>query len=276
MPTVADLLKASGLPLLDARALLAQSLRSTRETLIAHPERQVDDHDARTFEHLATRRRAGEPLAYLLGHREFYGRTFKVGPEVLIPRPETEVLVRVALERARHVDRPRLLDLGTGSGCIAITLALEAPGAELVATDISRAALEVARANAAQLAARVTFIESNWYSAVDGRFDLIVANPPYVARGDPHLDALRHEPEDALVAADGGLACLRDIVVGSRTHLGDGGWLLMEHGYDQAAAVQEMLRTAGFDRIETVCDDAGIERVTLGHAVAARSAQGEA
>jgi release factor glutamine methyltransferase len=271
VPTIADLLKASGLPLPDARALLAHSLRCTREALIAHPERRVDDHDANSFEQLAARRRAGEPLAYLQGEREFYGRTFKVGPAVLIPRPETELLVTLALERAQSADRPRLLDLGTGSGCIAITLALEAAGAEVVATDISRGALDVARANAARLEARVTFIESHWYATVDGSFDLIVANPPYVAPGDPHLDALRHEPAQALVAADGGLACLRQIVAGASAHLSPGGWLLVEHGYDQAAAVREMLAKEGFDQLETVPDDARIERVTL-----ARSAQGEA
>lgn len=274
MPTVAGLLKASGLPLLDARALLAHQLQTTRETLIAHPERRVADHEAQGFEQLAARRRAGEPLAYLLGEREFFGRAFKVGPAVLIPRRETELLVRLALERAPRVDRPRFLDLGTGSGCIAITLALEAPDAEVVATDIAAPALDVARTNATRLAARVTFAESHWFAAIPGRFDLIVANPPYVAPGDPHLDALRHEPQRALVAAEGGLASLREIVAGASAHLKQGGWLLMEHGYDQALAVREMLQKAGFVQNETVRDDAGIERVTLGQEGGA--GQGEA
>jgi release factor glutamine methyltransferase len=262
--TVAALIKASRLALLDARALLARELGSTREALVAHPERRVEGDELHRFERLVARRRAGEPLAYLLGEREFFGRSFAVGRDVLIPRPETELLVQLALERIRPVIAPKVLDLGTGSGCIAISLALEMPQAEVLATEISAAALETARRNAQRLGADVTFCESNWYAAVEGQFDLMVTNPPYVAQGDPHLSDLRYEPEIALVAGDNGLACLREIVAGAPAHLKSGGWLLVEHGYDQAAAVCEMFSAAGFESIRTDRDNAGIERVTSG------------
>jgi len=264
VPTVAALLKASALSLLEARALLAHALGSTREALVAHPERDVGGEAARRFEHLAARRGAGEPLAYLLGEREFYGRPFVVTPAVLIPRPETELLVQLAVEHARNLASPRLLDLGTGSGCIAISLALELPNAEILAVDISAAALDVARTNATRLGARVNFIESDWYSAVSDRFEIIVANPPYVAPADPHLSDLRYEPQSALVASDRGLACLRKIIAGARDHLKARGKLLVEHGYDQAPGVRDMFAAAGFDSIRTDRDPAGIDRVTSG------------
>jgi len=264
VPTVDALLRASGLPLLEARALLAHVLGSTREMLVAHPERPVDGAAADRYAQWAARRRAGEPLAYLLGEREFYGRSFGVGPAVLVPRPETESLVQVAYELARKVAAPRLLDLGTGSGCIAITLALEVPRAEVVAAEISPPALEIARANATRLGARIDFVESAWYAAVRGRFDVIVANPPYVAEGDPHLGELRFEPAIALVATDDGLSCLRRIVEGAAPHLKRGGWLVVEHGSDQAARVRELFSTAGFEAVETRRDGAGIERITSG------------
>lgn len=264
MPTVAALLEASGLPLLEARALLARELGSTREALVARPERQVDPAMAHRFERLVARRHAGEPLAYLLGEREFYGRSFVVSRAVLVPRPETELLVQLALDRARTFPSSRVLDLGTGSGCIAITLALEAPDAQLSATEISPAALVVARTNATRLGAGVTFIESDWYARVEGQFDVIVANPPYVAQGDSHLNDLRHEPETALVASEDGLACLHRIIAGAPAHLSAGGWLLVEHGYDQAASVREMFSNAGFEGVSTTRDNATAERVTSG------------
>lgn len=261
---VSDLLRASGLPPLEARALLAKQLECSREALVAHPERRVSDTDAGAFHVLARRRRTGEPLAYLLGEREFYGRAFAVATAVLIPRPETELLASLALDKARRIDHPAILDLGTGSGCIAITLAIEAPHATIVAADISAAALEVARANAARHRARVTFIESNWYSAIDGRFDLIVANPPYVADGDPHLQDLQHEPQLALVAGKDGLDHVRTIVAATPAHLRAGGWLALEHGYDQADAVRDLFASAGFESVSTTRDAAGLDRVTSG------------
>jgi release factor glutamine methyltransferase len=262
--TVAALLQASRLPLLEARALLAHTLGCAREVLVAHPERTVDGAIADRFAQLVARRRKGEPIAYLLGEREFYGRSFVVSPEVLVPRPETELLVQLANERAQTFASPRVLDLGTGSGCIAITLALEVARAEVVAAEIRVGALEVARVNASRLGARVEFIASDWYAAVPDHFDLIVANPPYVAQGDPHLSDLRYEPAVALVAADDGLSCLRRIIEGAPAHVRQGGWLLVEHGYDQAVRVRAMFSGAGFEAIETRRDSVGIERVTVG------------
>jgi len=262
VPTVATLLKTSGLPLLEARALLAHELTRTREALVAHPELEVEAAAARQFEQLAARRRAGEPLAYLLGEREFYGRRFAVSPAVLVPRPETELLVQLALDRTRTLFAPNVLDLGTGSGCIAISIALDVAQAEVVGTDISPGALDVARTNATNLDARVGFIESDWYIGIRGHFDVIASNPPYVAQGDAHLSDLKYEPELALMAGDG-LSCLRRIIDGAPAHLSTGGWLLVEHGYDQAQAVRELFERAGFDAIQTARDQAGIERVTL-------------
>jgi len=276
VPTVAELLRASGLPQLDARALLAYELGATRESLVAHPERPVTVEPAQRFAHKVTRRLAGEPLAYLTGEREFYGRTFRVGSAVLVPRPETELLVRLALELARGHQRPAVLDLGTGSGCIAITLALEAPHADVTASDVSTAALEVARANGQALGAPMRFVESNWYAAVAGEFDLIVSNPPYVAQGDPHLADLRYEPELALLAGPDGLSCVRPIVAGAPAHLKSGGWLLLEHGFDQASAVRERFSQAGFEEIQTTRDDAGLDRVTSGRLIQTSAAPGAA
>jgi release factor glutamine methyltransferase len=263
VPTVASLLKESGLPLAEARALLAVELASAREGLIAHPEREVDERAARRFEQQVARRRAGEPLAYLTGEREFYGRSFSVGPAVLVPRPETELLVQLAIERAKTFKTPKIIDLGTGSGCIAITLALELPRAQIWATDRSSAALDVGRTNARALGASVTFLESDWYAALAGRFDLVLSNPPYVAQGDAHLNDLQYEPSLALVAGPDGLACLRPIIAGARAHLSAGGWLLVEHGYDQGPPVRRLLKDAGLTSIDTVKDAANLERVSI-------------
>ncbi|HET9025176.1 MAG TPA: peptide chain release factor N(5)-glutamine methyltransferase [Burkholderiaceae bacterium] len=266
--TVARLLGASGLPAPEARALLAHRLQVPRERLVAHPEAVVGAADADAFVALARRRAAGEPLAYLLGAKEFYGRTFAVTPDVLVPRPETELLVDLAVERLRALERPRVLDLGTGSGCIAVTLALECPAARVTATDASEGALAVARRNAEGLGAAVTFRSGDWYHALpgDATFDLIVANPPYVAPDDPHLDALRFEPRQALTDRRDGLACLEAIVQGAGAHMAAAGWLLVEHGYDQAAAVQALFRRAGMAP-ESHADAAGQWRVTLGRHV---------
>lgn len=296
--TVEQVLAASGLPLAEARALLATALGVRREVLVAHPERAVADDVGERFADLAARRRAAEPLAYLLGVREFYGREFAVGPAVLIPRPETELLVEMALAaiaptsfrrrpessdfHQRHrspaydgttraqVEALAILDLGTGSGCIAITLALEAPQARVTAVERCADALALARANAQRLGAAVEFIEGDWYSplASGQRFDAIVANPPYVAAGDPHLSDgdLRFEPSLALTDHADGLTCLRAVVAGAPARLVAGGWLGVEHGYDQGAAVRELFAAAGFEDIGTVRDTAGIERVTHGRA----------
>ena len=264
MSTVGELLAAAALPRAEARLLLADALGATVESLVAHPERAVEDAAAARFSILARRRAQGEPVAYLLGAKEFYGRRFAVSPAVLVPRPETELLVQVALDRLRGKAAPRLLDLGTGSGCIAVTLALECPSAAVVAVDRSADALAVARANARRLGATIEFALGDWYAAVGGRFDLIVANPPYVAAADPHLADLRHEPPHALAAGADGLADLRRIVEGAPTRLNSGGSLAVEHGYDQGASVRELFAQAGFGGIRTHRDLAGIERACVG------------
>jgi len=263
--TVAGLLAGSGLPLLEARALLAHRLQVARERLIAHPEAIVAAADAAAFGALARRRAQGEPLAYLLGEKEFYGRAFAVTPDVLVPRPETELLVDLALERMRAVEQPRVLDLGTGSGCIAVTLALECPTARVTATDACADALAVARRNAEHLGAAVAFHFGDWYDALpeDATFDLIVSNPPYVAAGDPHLADLRFEPMTALTDGQDGLACLGTIAAGAGRRLASRGWLLVEHGYDQAAAVAALFARNGLSA-EARADGAGHLRVTLG------------
>lgn len=265
--TVATLLAASGLPMLEARALLAHRMRVPRERLIAHPDTAVGTQDADAFLDLARRRVSGEPLAYLLGEKEFYGRSFVVSPDVLVPRPETELLVDLALGRMRAVARPRVLDLGTGSGCIAVTLALECAGARLTATDASADALAVARRNAERQGADVEFHLGDWYDALPagGVFDVIVANPPYVAPGDPHLEDLRFEPMRALTDGRDGLACLETIVAGATARLAPRGWLLVEHGYDQSTAVGALFAAERFEA-QTIADGAGHPRVTLGQA----------
>ncbi|GIL04141.1 MAG: peptide chain release factor N(5)-glutamine methyltransferase [Burkholderiaceae bacterium] len=265
--TAGELLAASGLPGAEARALLAFASGATREALIAFPERVVAPEAAARFEALVERRRAGEPMAYLLGVQEFYRRPFCVTPAVLIPRPETELLVELALDALRSIESPRVLELGTGSGCIAISLALERPDARVVAADASVEALAIARANAQRLDARVDFVASDWYAAIAGEFDAIVANPPYVAASDPHLADLRFEPLYALTDHGDGLGCLRTIVAGAPAHLARDGWLLVEHGYDQAAAVRALFERAGFDEVRTVRDAAGIERACTGRFV---------
>jgi release factor glutamine methyltransferase len=264
MSTVGELLAGATLPRAEARLLLAAALRVPIESLIARPERTVDDEAAARFVSLAQRRARGEPVAYLLGEREFYGRRFAVSPAVLVPRPETELLVQLALERLRRQAAPRVLDLGTGSGCIAITLALECPAATVLAVDRSAGALEIARINAERLGARVAFLQGDWYDSIDGRFDLIVANPPYVADADPHLHDLQHEPQQALVAGPDGLDDLRRIIFGAPAHLKPGRWLAVEHGHDQGVRVRQSFASAGFGAIETHRDLAGVERVCSG------------
>jgi len=251
------------IPPAEARLLLGHVLGKSSAWLEAHRDDPVAADVAIQMSALAGRRAAGEPIAYLLGVREFYGRDFNVTPAVLIPRPETELLVD--LIKAQRPVPGRILDLGTGSGCIAIALALELPPARLMAVDVSPAALQVARENAQRLGAAVEFVESNWFAALlPQRFDVIVANPPYVAAGDPHLGEgdLRHEPATALTDHADGLSAIRRIVAAAPGWLRPGGRLLIEHGYDQAAAVAELLCGAGFLAIEQHLDLAGIVRVS--------------
>jgi len=262
--TAAELLAASALPPGEARSLLAHALGVPRERLIAHPALPVAADAAARFGNLAQRRRGGEPLAYLRGAKEFYGRSFAVSPAVLIPRPDTETLVDVALDCLRDRLRPQVLELGTGSGCIGITLQLERPDARVAATDIASEALILAQTNAGSLGAQVDFRLGRWFeaAAVGAKFDLIVSNPPYIAAGDPHLRDLTHEPELALTDGADGLSCLAEIIRDAPDYLVESGWLVLEHGYDQAAAVAELLSAAGMRDIVVVRDIAGHERVT--------------
>lgn len=251
----------------EARLLLGHLLGRSAAWLEAHRDDPLLSGAAAEFSALVARRAAGEPVAYLLGTREFYGRNFRVTPAVLIPRPETELLVDLALQKVGAGGTAAILDLGTGSGCLAITLALELPLARVTAVDVSVAALAVARENVARLGARVECVASDWFAALPpARYDLIVANPPYVAAGDPHLTEgdLRFEPTGALTDGTDGLAALRHIVATASDWLAPGGWLFCEHGYDQAAAVAELLRGAGFTSIEQQADLAGILRASGG------------
>lgn len=258
------------IPAAEARLLLRHLLGCTAAWLEAHRDDELAAADAENFSARVARRAAGEPVAYLTGVREFYSREFVVTPAVLIPRPETELLVDLAKDAVAGMAAPRILDLGTGSGCVAVTLALELPGATVTALDLSAAALAVAQRNAARLAAPVRFMQSDWFGALAAQrgFDLVVANPPYVAAGDPHLAAgdLPFEPALALACGADGLDAIRRIVAAAPGHLRAGGWLLFEHGYDQAAAVAGLLQAAGYGQIQQQCDLAGIVRVSGGRA----------
>jgi release factor glutamine methyltransferase len=253
---------------LDARLLLQTATGCTHADLLARPETPVAAAALAQFSGWIERRAAGEPLAYITGEAEFRGRVYQVSPAVLIPRPETEVLVELALDKLRGLPAGRVADLGTGSGIIAISLALECKAATLVAVDFSDAALIVARNNAGRLGAGVDFRAGDWFAPLGGeRFDLIVANPPYVAEGDPHLDlnGLPFEPREALTDGADGLNCIRRIVEGAAAHLAPGGWLLFEHGHDQGDISRNLLSAAGFKAAFTQPDLSGIDRVSGGH-----------
>ncbi len=253
-----------GADLLDARLMLARLLDSTRTQLIAHDEDLLAPEVGARWAVWLERRAAGEPLAYLLGEKEFHGLMLEVTPDVLVPRPETELLVDWALELSPTLgEAPRILDLGTGSGAIALAIKRARPRAQLTATDASRAALAVARRNADRHALDVEWIEVSWWQGLEARrFDLVVANPPYVREDDPALPALRHEPRSALASGHDGLEALRAIVAGIDRSLRAGGWLLLEHGFDQAEAVRALMAAAGLDDIELRRDLAGHPRAT--------------
>lgn len=259
------------LPRLEARMLLENASGRRREWLIGHGDEPADPEAASRFVELARRRCDGEPVAHLVGSREFGGRSFEVTPDVLIPRPETELLVHAALGRAPHA--ARMLDLGTGSGVIAVTLVAERDDVSVVATDASEDAIEVAVRNAQRHCAgalaskRLRFRSGDWWDAIDPgeTFDVVVSNPPYVAEGDPHLAQgdLRFEPARALVGGIDGLRELRRIAAGATHHLRSGGWLLLEHGHDQGAALRSILSEGGWHEVHTLDDPAGIGRVTV-------------
>lgn len=266
--TVAALLaqaRTLGVDRLDAQLLVAHQLQRPRSWLLAHDDEALAVADAAALEQALQRRAAGEPLAYLVGEREFRGLRFAVGPAVLVPRPETEHLVDWALECLAGHASPRVIDLGTGSGAIAVSLALQRPDAEVWATDVDAQALAVALANAHRLGATVRGAQGSWWAAAPpGRVDLAVSNPPYIAGDDPHLGALRHEPRHALTPEGDGLDALRALVAGAPTHLAPGAWLLLEHGHDQGEAARELLSRTGFRAVQTRRDLAGHERCSGG------------
>jgi len=255
-----------GLPRLEISMLWQHVLGVSRTWLIAHDDEPVDEPDAAAFQALATRRRDGEPMAYLLGEREFMGHRFAVAPGVLIPRPDTEVLVETGLACIAAIASPTVVDLGTGSGAIAISVALARPDAQVTATDFSDDALKIAQANAHTLQARVAFRQGDWYQALpaDARYDLILSNPPYIAQGDRHLSEgdLRFEPTTALTDGADGLQALAILAAGAPARLKPGGQIWLEHGWDQAAAVRRLLTEAGLRDASSRRDLAGIERIS--------------
>jgi release factor glutamine methyltransferase len=252
---------------LEAEVLLAQALTKPRSYLYAWPERVPEPGSGCRFRHLLERRLRGEPMAYVLGRREFWSLDLLVTPDTLIPRPETELLVELALAAVPRHSSASVADLGTGCGAIALAIARERPLARVVATDASPDALTVAERNAERLALEPTFRQGDWYEALDSeRFDVIVSNPPYLAASDPHLRQgdLRFEPTAALVAGADGLAAIRTLAGGAVAHLKPGGWLLLEHGYDQGQSVPGLMRSHGFETIACHCDAAGLRRVSRG------------
>lgn len=256
-------------PELDARVLLCHVLAKPPTWLFAWPEASLDADQQAAFEALVRQRASGTPVAHLTGSREFWGLALKVSPDTLIPRPDTELLVEVALELGGDATGLRVLDLGTGSGAIALAIARERPGWQVTASDASEAALTIARENAARLGlTRVRLLAGHWFDAIapGAEFDLIVSNPPYIREDDPHLGRgdVVHEPRSALTAGRDGLTDLRQIVSAAPGQLASGGWLAVEHGWDQGAAVRQLLSAAGFGQVQTRRDLAGHDRITLG------------
>jgi release factor glutamine methyltransferase len=263
MNSISNQLRATPLPALEARILLMHALNKTRVQLITESEYQLTDAELQTYRQLVQRRVGGEPIAYITGRREFFGLLLQVTPDVLIPRPDTELLVELALQYAPPDSS--LLDMGTGSGAIAVAVAVQRTDLQVWASDISRAALQVAELNAATHRCTINFMVSDWYADLPERlWHTIVSNPPYIERQDPHLGQgdLRFEPIHALTDHGDGLSAYRQIIAGARTRLCDAGWLLMEHGYDQAQAVRDLLAAHRFTQIQSWRDIAGIERVS--------------
>jgi release factor glutamine methyltransferase len=280
-----------GLDRLDAQLLLLHALGkpgTERAWLLAHDTDLLPDTAQQILDSHTLRRRRGEPVAYITGHKEFYGLSLQVDARVLVPRPDTETLVDWALEVLAPMpastasalgqlntgapaarEAPSVIDLGTGSGAIALALKHAQPSLQISAVDFSLDALAVARANAQHLQLDVAFSQSSWLSSVSGKFQAIVSNPPYIAVRDPHLAALTHEPLSALANGPDGLDDIRTIIAQAPAHLNSGGWLLLEHGYDQAACVRQLLTEAGFAHVQSRLDLAGIERCSGGQIIAA-------
>lgn len=269
---IAAACSALGLERLDAQLLLLHALGrqpGERAWLLAHDTDALNADAEMRYIHLTRQRAAGTPLAYLTGVREFFGLTLKVDPRVLDPRPDTETLVEWALVCLADIQTPHVVDLGTGSGAIALALKHARPDALLSAVDASREALDVAKANAQRLALEVSFTQGNWLDGIHQHAHLIVTNPPYIPEGDPHLEQLGHEPHLALSSGLDGLDAIRTIIAHAPAHLAPEGWLLLEHGWDQAQAVQSLLARAGFANVQSRKDLAGHERCSGGQWLAA-------
>ncbi len=270
MPTLAQAishLQSQGLDLTDSRLLLLHALgkpRTGRAWLLAHDTDLIKEQTLTTLEQLTTRRLAGEPVAYIVGHQEFFGLTLHVNSDVLVPRPDTETLVDWTLDVVAPTPTARMVDLGTGSGAIALALKATRPSLQVEAVDYSDAALAVAQANAQRLGLAVAFSQGSWLSGTQGLFQAIVSNPPYIRENDEHLPALCFEPRQALTAGTDGLDDIRTIIEQARSRLHAGGWLLLEHGYDQATDVRVLLEAAGFSSVQSRQDLAGIERCSGG------------
>jgi release factor glutamine methyltransferase len=265
-------LQARGLDRLDAQLLLLHVLGqapSQRAWLLTHDTDELPEAGISVIEQLAKRRLTGEPLAYLTGQKEFYGLTLQVNPHVLVPRPETETLVQWVLDvlASKTDEEQHVLDLGTGSGAIALAIKAQQPALCVHAIDSSEAALALARANAQSLALNIQFSQGSWFAGLPDtttRFVCVVSNPPYIAEQDPHLTALTHEPLQALTSGMDGLDDIRHIIAHAPAHILPGGWLLLEHGYNQATAVRDILQQHGFQKVQSRCDLAGIERCSGG------------
>lgn len=257
--------RQQGVDRLDAQLMLCEVLGQNRTWLLAHDQDRLSTAQHTRLQDWLKRRAQGEPLAYILGRKEFFGLTLAVNPHVLVPRPDTEVLVEWALELIPPDAPWRILDLGTGSGAIALALQHQRPHAQVTAVDASEGALQTAQANARQLGLPVRFLHGSWLEPVQGEcFDLIVSNPPYIAEGDPHLPALTHEPISALTAGQDGLDDIRAIVQDAYRHLRPGAWLLLEHGYDQAEVTSTLLKQAGYAQVQSRQDLGGHQRCTGG------------
>lgn len=259
--TLGEALERAGIEAREARLLLAAAAGLSQSAVLAFPERPLCGESEKAFFSFVSRRSAGEPIAYILGRKEFYGLELEVDASVLVPRPETELLVELALQRRFS----SVLDLGTGCGAIALALKRRRPEARVVASDESAAALELARRNALRLGAELELRRGHWLEPFAGeRFDLVVSNPPYVAAGDPHLADLGFEPARALLAGPDGLDALREIARTAPRHLNPGGWLLVEHGIGQEDALRRLLQQAGLEALQSWPDLSGIARVAGG------------
>lgn len=265
MTTLRELLICNdGVDKLDKQVWLGKITGFSRAQLISRDDYCLTPQQLQEYQGGIVRLKSGEPLAYLLGTKEFYSREFKVTSATLIPRPETELLIDEVLQRVKRAGA--VLDLGTGSGCIAITVKLERPDLSVVAVDFSAEALAVAAENAQRHHVDVKFVLSDWFSGIGckDRFDIIASNPPYIEKDDHHLQNLSHEPLTALTDFADGLACIQQIAARAPQYLDTDGWLLVEHGYDQGLAAREIFGQAGLQNIATIADYAGIERITLG------------